>query len=284
MVELDLVLPAAVSLIASASVLLYGRFHKKISFLLEESSIGARDVVVMVASMGLMITAIAFIPKQAVQILFIIAYSYMLFSFAYIAFRKWYVAILPPAAFVLLYNYYWELPVFNLFVALFAVMIPVYVGSIFSWRTTWIFVVLLTAMDIIQVFGTGFMVASASKMIELKLPVLLILPTFPAKTMIGLGLGDIFMSGLLAVQTSLKRGRNAGIMTAAMVGVAIFVFEAALFNVAAFRFFPATVVVIAGWMASLGVYRLTMGASQEPRGKRLGRSFEVVVRSGRWEL
>jgi len=210
----------------------------------------------MVISMGLMVTAIVFIPKQAVQIIFITAYSYMMFSFTYIALRKWYVAVLPPIVFILFYYFYWEPLIFNLFVAIFAIIIPVYLGNLFSWKTTWIFAILLTIMDVIQVFGTGFMGKSATKMIELKLPVLLMLPTYPAGRLIGLGLGDIFLAGLLAVQTTLKKGQKAGILTAMTIGIAIFVFEVALFNTMFVNFFPATIVVIAGWIASIGIARL----------------------------
>jgi len=180
----------------------------------------------------------------------------MLFSFTYIALRRWYVAILPPIAFILLYNFYWQLLVFNLFVVVFAIVIPVYLGSLFSWKTTWVFAVLVTILDIVQVFGTGFMGEYAAKTMELRLPVLLMIPTYPNEGLVGLGLGDLFLAGLLAVQTALKRGQKAGLLIAVTIGLAMFIFEMALFNTTFFRFFPATVVVIAGWIAGMGISRL----------------------------
>jgi hypothetical protein len=205
----------------------------------------------MVVSMGLMITAIVFIPDLAIQILFIAAYSFMLFSFTFAALEKWYVAILPALLFILFYIFYWELFIFNLFGIAFAIMITIYLSSLFSWKTLWIFAILLTIMDIIQVFVTEFMGQAATKMIALKLPVVLLIPTYPAEILIGLGLGDIFFAGLLSVQTTEKFGRKAGFLTAGIISVAIFIFEVALFNFMFAKFFPATVVVIIGWLVGL---------------------------------
>ncbi len=255
--EFDVLLPGVVFLAVTISVFLYRRFETMLSTLFDERELTPRDAVLMVVSMGIMVTVIAFVPSQAIQIVFLAAYSYMMFSFTYIAVKRWYLAILPPIVFVLLYFGYWELFVFNLFVVVFAVVIPVYLGALFSWKTTAIYAGLLTVMDVIQVFGTGFMGAAATKLIDLKLPVLLLVPTYPATRMIGLGLGDMFLAGLLAIQTASRRGRTAGFLTAATVGVAMFVFELALFNTEFAGSFPATVVVMGGWVAGLGISKLT---------------------------
>ena len=255
--EFDVLLPALVFSLTTVTVLLYQRFKGRFTSIFGEKKITVRDAVLMVAFMGLMVTAVVFIPKLAVQIIFVAAYSYVMFSFTYVLLKRWYAAAILPIVFILSYTFYWKLWVFNIFVAVFAVMIPLYIGALFSWKTTWVFAAVLTVMDVIQVFGTGFMGESAVKMIELKLPVALLIPTFPAGRMIGLGLGDIFLAGLLAVQTALKENRKAGILTAAAIASALFIFEVALFNVAYFRFFPATVVVIAGWLAGIGVTRAT---------------------------
>ena len=265
--KFDVLLPTVVFFVAVASVFLYQKFEKKITGLFEEKKFSVRDAVLMVAGMGVMVTVMALVPSQAIQILFIAAYSYMLFSLTYIALRRWYLAFFPPVAFLLCYFLYWELPVFNTFVAIFAVIVTVYLAALFSWKTVWIFAVLLTVMDVIQVFGTGYMGEYAIKTIELKLPVLLKLPTYPAGGMIGLGLGDVFLAGLLSVQTALKKGRRAGIHAAAMIGIAMFVFEIALLNIEFAYFFPATVVVVAGWFASMGFARLIYLERQASQGR-----------------
>ena len=254
--DFDLLLPTIIFFVVTISVFVYQEFEKKMSDLLGGKELTPRDAVLMVISMGAMITVIAFVPGQAIQIVFLAAYSLMMFSFAYVALKRWYLAILPPIVFLLLYFRYWELFVFNLFVLVFAVIIPVYLGALFSWKTTAIYAGLLTVMDIIQVVGTGFMGAAATKMVDLRLPVLLVVPTYPASRVIGLGLGDIFLAGLLAIQTASKRGRTSGLLTAATIGIATFVFEVALFSTEFAEFFPATVVVMVGWGAGLGISHL----------------------------
>jgi len=254
--RIDLLLPSVVFMAISASVFLQMKLEEKISSLFEEKKIGLRDVVLIVIWMGVAVTAVVFIPSEAIQILFLAAYSYMLFSFTYIALKNLYVSAFPPVLFLLSYFFCWNLIVFNLFVLLFSVIITVYTSGLFSWRTVWIFAAFLTIMDVIQVFVTGFMGQSATKMIELKLPVLLMLPTFPSGSTVGLGVGDLFLAGLLSIHIASKHGLKAGILTAAMNGLAMFIFEVVLLNTMFAQFFPATLVVIAGSMISLGATQL----------------------------
>jgi len=75
--------------------------------------------------------------------------------------------------------------------------------------------------------------------------------------LIGLGLGDIFLAGLLAVQTAVKYDRKAGILVAGWISIAMLIFEIALFNIGFAKFFPATVVVVAGWLMGAASQRLT---------------------------
>jgi hypothetical protein len=266
-VYFDVVFPTVLFFVIVTSVFLYHRFKKKITFVFENRKLATRDVVLMVTSMGLMVTAVVFLPSQAIQIAFIAAYSYTMFVFTYLALERWYLATVPPVAFILFYFFYWDLIVFNLFVVIFAVIITVYLSGLFSWRSMWLFAILLTVMDVIQVFGTGFMGESATKMLELKLPVLLLLPTFPAGTLMGLGLGDIYLAGLLAVQTALRKEQKAGVITAATISIAMFVFEVAFLNTMFAKFFPATVVVIAGWFAGLGIFRFIEFRKESPYTK-----------------
>jgi len=227
---LDVLLPSVVFIAIAASIFLKRKLELKFSSIFEEKKIGVRDVVLIVIWMGIAVTAVVFIPGEAIQILFLAAYSYMLFSFIYIALKKWYIAVFPPILFLLSYFFYWNLIVFNIFVLIFSVMLTVYISGLFSWRTVWIFAALLTIMDVIQVFITGFMGQSATKMVELKLPVLLMLPTYPSGSFVGLGLGDLFLAGLLSIHIAAEHGVKAGILTAVMNSLAMFIFEVALLN------------------------------------------------------
>ncbi len=255
--QFDVALPSAVFLIISASVLSYRRIEKSFAPVLENTNYSTRDVILMVVAMGLMVSVIAFLPGQAIQIGFMGAYSYMLFVFAYTVLKKWYLAIIAPIVFVASYLFFWQLAVFNLFVVIFAVIITAQMSTLFTWKSVGVFAAILTVMDVFHVYVTGFMKQAATEMIELKLPVLLILPRVPSGNLIGLGLGDLFLGGLLAVQTAKKLGQKAGILVAAMNGVAMFIFELVSLNTNFADFFPATIIVVAAWVSSLAVIWLT---------------------------
>jgi hypothetical protein len=254
--QFDLALPSVVFLIVAISVVLYRKVEKSFAPLFEDRKFSTSDAILMVVLMGFMVVAIVVLPSQAVQIGFIGLYSYMLLVFTYMALKKWYLAVVPPIVFLVSYVYFWQLAVFNIFVTVFAVIITVFMSAFFTWKTVWAFAAILTVMDVFHVYVTGFMEQAAIEMIALKLPVMLMLPGFPFGNLIGLGMGDLFIAGLLAIQTAKKLGQNAGILVAAMIGIAMFIFEVVLFNTGFAEFFPATVVVVAGWLASLGVLRL----------------------------
>ena len=252
----DVLLPSVLFIIIVLSIFLQRRLEKRMTILVEEARISLWEAFLIVAFMGVAVTAIVFIPEMAVQIIFLTAYSYVLFFFVYVAYKRWYLAIIPPIIFVYSYLNYWNLIVSNIFAVIFCIIITVYASGLFSWRTVWIFAILLTVMDVIQVFFTGFMGQSAVKMMRLKLPVMLLLPTYPHGLPIGLGLGDIFLASLLSIQMASKYGVKAGILTAATNSLAMFIFEVALLNIMFARFFPATLVVIAG--SALGLWTTCM--------------------------
>jgi hypothetical protein len=257
----DVSLPLAVFLITAAVLFLHTKFGQKVKSLLGGKELTTRHTVLLVIMMGIMITVLGWtiiqIPDMAIMVLFLYAYSMTLFLFTYLVIPKWYLAVLTPAFFIALYvlfrgTYVWEAYLLNIFAIIFAICISVYMGGLFSWKTTTLFVVLLTLMDIVQVLITGFMVESSQKMIALQLPVMISVPTFPSEGYImRLGLGDIFLSGLLSIQTMQKYGKKFGLVSVAFIAVVFLLFETVLinFNVG---FFPATVFVISGWLAALG--------------------------------
>jgi presenilin-like A22 family membrane protease len=261
----DVVLPSIISIIAVATVLLYAKVEKKVKAVFEEKEFRVRDAVFLVIAMGIMVTIIVLVPQQAIRALFLVAYSFVLFLFTYVVTEKWYFALLPSAVFVALYlSPYWNLLLLNIFAIIFAVLVTVYLGGMFSWKTVMVFAALITVMDLVQVFGTGFMGASAEKLLDLELPIMLLVPTFPVKAsgLLGLGLGDVFLTGLLAIQTAQKYGRNAGFISAIAVGFAFFVFEFIIFSYQYTGFFPATMVVVAGWLLGFGGHLLVFQRKQ----------------------
>ena len=159
--------------------------------------------------------------------------------------ERWYVAVQPPAIFVLLFVFFnfihnpgtaavWTPYLMDVFGLTFAILIILYLSSLFSWKTVGLFAVLLTTMDIILVIGTGTMVQAASQFTGLGLPVLVYLPNIP--TIIsqggilfrGLGLGDFFFAGVLAVQTFNKFGKKTAFISVVAMAVAFGIWEACL--------------------------------------------------------
>jgi presenilin-like A22 family membrane protease len=237
----DIVLPLVIGIVTVAIVLLYAKFEAKIKSLFEEErGFQIRDVIFLVIGMSVMAT-----------------YSFVLFLFTYIAVDKWYFAVLPSIAFVALYFLSWNIIMLNAFALLFAVFISIYLGCFFSWKTVLVFAALITVMDVIQVFATGFMGSAAGKFVELGLPVLIQVPTFPVESNgISLGLGDIFLGGLLAIQTTQKYDRKAGVISAVSLGFAFLVFEIIMLNYEITGYFPATLIVVGGWLLGLGLYNI----------------------------
>lgn len=262
--KIDISLPLSLFLIVALSLLLNEKIGRRVRGILGDKKLGGREIILMVISMGAMVSLIVLMPSYAIQILFIAAYSYMLLIFTYLLLKKLLLAIIPPAAFIIAYftvytlieDVYIANTIMSIFAALFAIMIITYLNALFSWRIAILFATLLTVMDVIQVFLTAHMTEAAVKMIALRLPVAIILPTFPTLGYImSLGLGDIFLSGILSAQAANKYGRKTGLLTAASISAALFIFEILVFNLKlGFEGgFPATIIVLLGCFLGLGI-------------------------------
>jgi hypothetical protein len=189
---------------------------------------------------------------------------------------RWYVAAQPPALFVLLFIFFnvlyggaaqvWYPFLLDVFGFTFAILIIMYLSSLFTWKTVGIFAVLLTLLDIFLVF-TGPMVAAAKTFTGLGLPVLVYLPNVPVILteageigFRGLGLGDYFFAGILAVQTYNKFGKKTALISVAAMALAFGIWEAFLPEITAFfniGGFPATVCIISGWLPVVAWKMLT---------------------------
>lgn len=278
----DILIPSVLFFLTAVSVFLYPKFEKKIKALLEERKFRMRDVAVMVIVMGLAVSVWVFVPDYALMVIFLFLYSIALFVFVYSAVPKWYIALILPAIFLLLYFFFWGIPQMDLFAAIFVVFVSVYVGTLFEWKTLAVFAGLLTIMDVVQVFGTRFMVTSGTKMMDLKLPVAVVIPSFPYQSLMGLGLGDFLLSGLLAIQTAKKYGRRFGYVSIAFIAGAFLVFGAVQiwyfellkqwysFEEAAMKAaMPATVFIVCGWLAALGArYLYNLLTAKKAVGER----------------
>jgi presenilin-like A22 family membrane protease len=189
--------------------------------------------------------------------------AFAFFAIAYeqtrtVARERWYLAVLPPILFVLLYLVYngtilWFPYLLNVYALMFAVLITLYLGSMFSWRNVLIFAGLLTVIDIILVLVTGFMVTAAKTVSGLGLPVLVSLPTVPliiteeGMQYMSLGLGDFFFSGILATQTYKRFGKKTAVLSVVTMCLSFAIFEAFLLSTN-FGAFPGTLMIICGWL------------------------------------
>lgn len=262
--QFDIMLPSTLLAITLVTVILHGKYEARVKKLLQEREFKTTDVVALVAAIGLAGTVVALLPGQAIMIVYLLAYSLLLFQFSYAVYPKWYTSIVPPAFFVSLYfllgdSPYWSPFVLDLFAAIFVVLISIYVNSMFTWKTTAIFGALITAMDIIQVLYTKFTVGAFEKTIALNLPVAILVPLVPLipissppfpifpYAFSGLGLGDFFFSGLLAIQTMKRFGRKFGLITALSISVTFFFIEMITMTYAG-GYYPATVFIIIGWL------------------------------------
>ena len=188
---------------------------------------------------------------------------------------RWYVAVQPPAIFVMLFIFFsgifniytgsfqvWAPFLMDVFGFTFAILIILYLSSLFSWKTVGIFAALLTIMDIILVIVTPVMLGAAHTFTGLGLPVLVYLPNIPPITSSagllyrGLGLGDFFFAGVLAVQTFNKFGKKTAFTAAVAMALAFGIWEFFLGDIIRGLIpivgrniggFPGTVMIISGW-------------------------------------
>ena len=180
--------------------------------------------------------------------------------------ERWYLAILPPALFILLYLFYSGTPIWfpyllNMYGVIFAILITLYLGSLFTWKTTMIFIGLLTVMDIILVLFTGTMVSAAMHVSSLRLPVLVSVPTIPViitergTVYMSLGLGDFFFAGLIGIQSLKKYGKQFALLSLVAISISFFIFETILLNYK-LGAFPGTLMIICGWLPLVAFKKL----------------------------
>jgi hypothetical protein len=260
-INFDLTMPLILLAVTVASVFLNGKVEGKLKGVMEEREFRVRDTVLLVGMMTLMIGLIVVVRQLSLilMVLFLFAYSLLLFTFGYIFSKnRWYMGIIAPAVFVLLYVFFrdsfvWTYYLSNIVGVVFAILITLYLASLFTWKTTAVFGALITGMDIVLVLITGTMVEAANAARSLSLPMLISAPLLPlietgnGIMLMSLGLGDFFFAGLLAIQGCKKYGRPFAFLSIIGMTVSFFAFEAFIltFNV---RAFPGTLMIICGWI------------------------------------
>ena len=130
----------------------------------------------------------------------------------------------------------WNPLLMDVFGFTFAILIILYLSSLFTWKTVGLFAILLTIMDIIlghRNTGNGddsnhlYKNRVASPSLPAKRTLRLLL-NHGAMLSRGLGLGDFFFAGVLAVQTFNKFGKKTAIVAVVAEAVAFGIWEAFL--------------------------------------------------------
>ena len=255
----DIAMPLTLLAVVLVSLFLNEKTESKLKNTMQERQLGVWDAAMLVGVMAVMVYLIIFVREITLilMVLFLFAYSTLLFTFSYLFSKnRWYVGIVPPAVFILLFvflrdTWVWSYFLSNVYALAFAVLITLYLVSLFSWKTTGIFGILLTGMDIVLVFVTGTMIQAAKVTIGLRLPVMVSVPLIPpwpdsGIAMMSLGLGDFFFAGLLVVQTLKRYGKRFSIVTAVGMTISFFIFEVLLLNFLRIPF-AGTVMIITGW-------------------------------------
>lgn len=241
---------------------LFSAVNKKRALLLISTFLATSLVVGTIALFGLFHGDFVFYGGFA-------AYGLAVFAFAALLLElrrgrssgRWYLAVLPPALFIIVFFVFSPTPVwfpflFDAFGIVFAILITMYLSSLFTWKTTFVFAALLTVIDFILVLVIPVMEPAATHVVSLGLPVLIVLPVVPpiftstglfGLQPIALGLGDFFFAGTLATQTHKKLGKRTAIISAVTMSVAFGVFEILLLNTN-FGAFPGTLMIILGWV------------------------------------
>jgi hypothetical protein len=258
----DIAMPLTLLGVTLVSLFLNQKTESKLKTTFEERELAVKDVVLLVAAMVAMVSLVVFLRDTIapLMVLFLFSYSMLLFMFTYLfSDKRWYLALLPPIAFVLPYIFLrntalWTNYLSSVYGVIFAILITLYIGYMFAWKSTIVFITLLTAVDVIQVLITRTMQQAAGAMIGLDLPVVVKAPIIPlliaedgSLGMMYLGLGDFFFAGLLAIQTFRRYGRKLAILSVIAMAVSFFVFVP-LIQILRLTAFPGTVMIISGWL------------------------------------
>jgi hypothetical protein len=259
--NIDVTMPLTLLSVTLVSLFLNQKTESKLKRVFEEREFRVRDAVLLVAVMAFMISLIVLVRQITMILLglFLFSYSLLLFMFGYLLSKnRWYIGVIPPITFILLYvllrdTFVWTYYLSNVYGLVFAILITLYLSSMFTWAATAVFGILITVMDIILVLVTGTMVEAANAARGLSLPVLVSLPLVPliatgqGLLLLSLGLGDFFFAGLLAIQTFKKYGRTPALVSVVTMTISFIAFEAYIltYNVGAF---PGTLMVICGWI------------------------------------
>jgi hypothetical protein len=257
---------------ATAALALYPKCEETVesTFKNGERIFTRRHAILTVAGISSVVSLIALIPEKATMLAFLLCFA--MFLLARALSKKWLLSIVVPTVFIMLYLFSWNTLFLNLFSTITVVFSTAIFGASLALDTevkdeavlnrgnilsgVVLFVALIVLADVTLVFGTNLMMTAATKIEKLQLPLQVIVPTFPSTGGIAhMGLGDILISGLLAILTANKWGMKSGILCVASISATIMLGTTVLINCNV-GMFPATILVVVGWLAGTGMRAL----------------------------
>jgi hypothetical protein len=151
-------------------------------------------------------------------------------------------ALISGLMYPILYFNYWNTYTFDLIAVLLGVSLILLMSNIISWKVVKLFFALLLIMDITLVFITKGMVTLGNKILSQQIPILIHIPYGRG---ISIGLGDIFILGLLGLLFTKEKGykNNKSLKFMWMTTALLFII---LYLVSSFlpeRTYPATIFV-----------------------------------------
>ncbi len=262
----DLTIPIVIFIFSVTISYVYPSFEKRVEKLFAgERELSCKEIALVLLIISINLVVMFFLPENFLPYLILFATCVFLFSAFYILTNK--EAISVALVIFFLASYFFlkgNIITFNMFSFIIAFSASLIFNTLFTWRTVWLFLTVLTSLDVFFVFCTNIMVTVAERALELSLPLLIKLPSFPLflNRTIGLGLGDLLVASLIAVQTAKEINKKAGLMSSigmslstVVMGIVLLNFKSAL---------PATVFLYSGGALVAVIYYLK-GKMEEGR-------------------
>ncbi len=257
-------LSLVIGIILTICLLLRGRFAKNFEEIFKKS-IGSFEI----NRRYVILYTLLFLPAIAYMLInlssYVVLYFYffagflILGSLGYIL-TKNLAAFFSGLIYPILYFNYWNIYTFNLIACLFAISIILLVNNIIKWNILKLFFVLILIMDIILVFITKDMVHVGNKIMSLQIPILIRIPFGQG---IAIGLGDVFVIGLLCVKFT-KEKEYTGTKSMAFVWITAALLLIVLFIVATYlprQPYPATIFVALSFTGAAILFEKAAGRS-----------------------
>ena len=245
--QIDLILPTISLVFLNVVVWAYPRVEPRLKRFMEGGEFTVKDALGLAVVLAVAIAVLALSPSALLLVLSMIGIGFVLNLTSLIVTGNRWVSVILPSIFYICFFFFWNLKLLNIFAIILAFGASLILAGAFSWRSSLAFIAILTLIDVIHVFGTKMMVEVGQKGVQLGLPLMLLLPAYPAKGYLGFGLGDLFVASLITIRNWEKFGGRAGFVTS--VHIALFL-GLMIPIVERFGALPATVFISAGWITS----------------------------------